>query len=64
MRSTRAYRFKSSTLPDGYRLVLVLYELEQYTHEEIAHELGISPNTSKTQLFKARNRLRQLLAQA
>lgn len=48
-------------LPEGYRVVFVLFEVEQCSHEEIAEMLGCSVNTSKTQLFKARKRLRKLL---
>jgi RNA polymerase sigma-70 factor (ECF subfamily) len=49
-------------LPEGYRVVFVLYEVAQYSHEEIAEMQGCSVNTSKTQLFKARKRLRELLS--
>ena len=48
-------------LPEGYRAVLVLHELEGYTHEEIGQLLGIEPGTSKAQLFRARARLRTAL---
>jgi RNA polymerase sigma-70 factor (ECF subfamily) len=50
------------TLPDGYRAVLVLHELEGYTHEEIGGMLGIEVGTSKAQLFRARAKLREALA--
>ena len=46
-------------LPDGYRTVLNLYVFENYSHKEIATELGISENTSKSQLSKARALLRK-----
>jgi RNA polymerase sigma-70 factor, ECF subfamily len=46
-------------LPDGYRMVFNLYAIESYNHKEIATLLGISENTSKTQLFKARKTLRK-----
>jgi len=49
-------------LPDGYRWVLVLHDVEGYTHEEIAAQLNIAPGTSKSQLHKARARMRELLA--
>jgi RNA polymerase sigma-70 factor (ECF subfamily) len=49
-------------LPEGYRTVLVLHELEGYTHEEIGAMLGIDQGTSKAQLFRARARLRTALA--
>lgn len=46
-------------LPDGYRTVLNLYVFENYSHKDIAAELGISENTSKSQLSKARSLLRK-----
>ena len=48
-------------LPDGYRAVLVLHDVEGFTHEEIAAQMGISPGTSKSQLFWARRAVRGLL---
>ena len=48
-------------LPDGMRQVLVLHDVEGYTHEEIATFLGVTAGTSKSQLFKARARMRKLL---
>jgi RNA polymerase sigma-70 factor (ECF subfamily) len=48
-------------LPEGMRRVVVLHDVEGYTHEEIGAELGISPGTSKSQLFKARAKLRTML---
>jgi RNA polymerase sigma-70 factor (ECF subfamily) len=48
-------------LPEGYRAVLVLHELEGYTHEEIGALLDIDPGTSKAQLFRARAKLRTAL---
>ncbi|MDQ3072403.1 MAG: sigma-70 family RNA polymerase sigma factor [Bacteroidota bacterium] len=48
-------------LPTGYRLVFNLYVLEQYSHKEIAEELGISEGTSKSQLARARGCLQQML---
>ncbi|MEZ4981140.1 MAG: RNA polymerase sigma factor [Saprospiraceae bacterium] len=47
-------------LPNGYRTVFNLYVLEGYKHREIAEELGISINTSKSQLILARKRLEDL----
>lgn len=47
------------SLPPGYRIVFNLYAFEEYSHKEIATELNISENTSKTQLLKARRMLRQ-----
>ena len=49
-------------LPEGYRTVFLLHDLEGYTHEEIGQILGIKSGTSKSQLFRARNRLREMLA--
>ena len=50
-----------SELPPGYRTVFVLHDVEGYEHEEIADMLGVSIGTSKSQLHKARMKLRQLL---
>jgi len=44
-------------LPIGYRTVFNLYAIEGFNHQEIAEMLGVSVNTSKTQLFKARKLL-------
>lgn len=44
-------------LPSGYRTVFNLYAIEGFSHQEIAEMLGVSVNTSKTQLFKARKLL-------
>jgi RNA polymerase sigma-70 factor (ECF subfamily) len=49
-------------LPDGYRQVLVMHDVEGMTHEEIADRLGVAVGTSKSQLHKARARMRDLLA--
>ncbi len=49
-------------LAPGARTVFLLHDVEGYTHEEIATELGITPGGSKSQLFKARAKLRRLLA--
>ena len=49
-------------LPSGARTVFLLHDVEGYTHEEIATELGITTGGSKSQLFKARAKLRGLLA--
>ena len=49
-------------LPDGYRTVFVMHDVEGYTHQEIAGTLGVQPGTSKAQLFRARARLRVVLA--
>jgi RNA polymerase sigma-70 factor (ECF subfamily) len=48
-------------LPQGYRSVFVLHDIEGYEHEEIANMLGCSVGTSKSQLHKARLKMRRLL---
>lgn len=48
-------------LPDGARQIFVLYDIEGYTHEEIAGMVGISVGTSKSQLHRARMLLRGFL---
>lgn len=48
-------------LPDGMRRILVLHDVEGYTHDEIAAFLGVSPGTSRSQLFKARAKLRAMM---
>ena len=50
-----------SQLPTGYRAVLVLHDIEGHSHEEIAELLGSHPGTCKSQLHKARRKLRELL---
>lgn len=49
-------------LSPGARTVFLMHDVEGYTHEEIAEELGITAGGSKSQLFKARAKLRKLLA--
>lgn len=49
------------SLPDGYRSVFVLIEVEGYSHKEVAEMLGISVGTSKSQLFYAKRKLREIL---
>jgi RNA polymerase sigma-70 factor (ECF subfamily) len=49
-------------LPTGYRTVFNLYVVEGYKHREIAEELGISINTSKSQLILAKKRMEELVA--
>jgi RNA polymerase sigma-70 factor, ECF subfamily len=51
-------------LPDGMRQVLILHDVEGYTHEEIGELLGVTSGTSKSQLFKARGKMRELLRPA
>ncbi len=57
----RLYR-AIDALPEGYRTVFVLHDVEGYTHEEIGQMMGIQSGTSKAQLFRARGRLREALA--
>lgn len=49
-------------LPPGYRMVFNLYVVEGFSHKEIADKLGVSENTSKSQLLKARRSLMDKLA--
>ena len=48
-------------IPIGYRTVFNLFELEGYSHKEIAEKLAISEGTSKSQLFKAKKMLKEKL---
>ena len=48
-------------LPEGYRMVFVLYAIEGYKHQEISEMLNVSLGTSKSQLFKARKMLQEKL---
>ena len=68
MRSTMgdpllAQRLESALdrLPEGMRRVLILHDVEGYTHQEIGEMTGVAPGTSKSQLFKARAKLRKWL---
>lgn len=53
-----------ASLPDGYRAVLVLHDIEGFLHEEISSILEIDVGTSKSQLSRARKTVRQKLGQA
>lgn len=48
-------------LPDGYRTIFNLYTIDNLTHKEIAEYLNISEGTSKSQYFKAKKMIRQML---
>jgi RNA polymerase sigma-70 factor (ECF subfamily) len=48
-------------LPDGYRAVFLLAEVDGYHHKEIAEMLGISEGTSKSQLYHAKKQLQKIL---
>ncbi len=50
-------------LPDKYKVVLKLYLLEGYDHQEIAQILNISEVASRSQLFRGKNKLKELLKQ-
>ncbi len=50
-----------NSLPPGYRIMFVLHDIEGFEHAEIAQILGCTPGNTKSQLFKARRRLRELL---
>ncbi len=52
----------TAQLSPGARTVFVMHDVEGFTHEEIASALGITAGGSKSQLFKARAKLRKLLA--
>lgn len=52
-----------ANLPDGYRTIFNLYELEGYKHNEIATLLNISEQTSRSQLHKAKKYLQKKLSQ-
>lgn len=49
-------------LPPGFRTVLVLHDVEGFTHQEIGERLGITDGTSKSQLHGARKAMRRLMA--
>jgi len=50
-------------LPPGYREVFMLHDVEGHDHEEVAQMLGVATGTSKSQLHKARMKLRRLLSE-
>ncbi len=52
-----------NALPNGYRTIFNLYVIEGFTHDEIAKFLDIQPNTSRSQLVKARKVLQQQILQ-
>lgn len=49
-------------MPEGYKTVFNLYAVEEYTHKEIAEQLGITESTSKTQYRKAKAYMRKLIS--
>ncbi len=50
-----------NAMPDGYRVVMNLYYIDGYSHREISAMLGITEGTSKSQLFKARAFMKDLI---
>lgn len=52
------------TLPDIYKTVFLMHDLEGYSHGEIAASLGVAEGTSKARLFRARAKLRDVLGDA
>jgi RNA polymerase sigma-70 factor (ECF subfamily) len=64
--STRIEEIRKAihALPDSYRIILSLYLLEGYDHEEIAQILGISYNLSRTRYSRARKKLLELVGAA
>ena len=56
-----ALRRALARLPQGYRAVFGLHDVEGYDHAEVARILGIAEGTSKSQLHRARHKLRELL---
>lgn len=55
-------RHAIAALPEGTRRVFVMHDVEGFTHEEISESLGVAVGTSKSQLFRAREKLRSALA--
>ena len=53
-----------SMLPDDNRMVMVLHDIEGFTHDEIAIRLEIPVGTSKSQLFRARRMIRDWLTES
>jgi RNA polymerase sigma factor (sigma-70 family) len=50
-------------LPQGYKIVFNMYAIDGYSHKEISEQLGISENTSKSQLSRARAHMQKMLAE-
>ncbi len=57
----RRLQWALDRLPEGMRRVIILHDVEGYTHEEIGEHLGVTSGTSKSQLFKARAKMRIML---
>lgn len=54
-------RMAVKQLPEGFRIVFSLYMFEDWSHKQIAEELGITESTSKSQLNRARKRIAELI---
>ena len=52
-----------ASLPPGYRTAIVMHDIQGFNHAEIAETLGISVGASKSQLFKARRKMRETMAE-
>jgi RNA polymerase sigma-70 factor (ECF subfamily) len=50
-------------LPEGYRVILTLYLIEEYSHKEIADQLGITESTSKSQYNRAKKKVRKIIGE-
>lgn len=61
LRRTREPRWPLALLSAKQRVVVVLHDLEGFTHEEIGEQLGIATGTSKATLSRARDMLRNAL---
>lgn len=48
-------------MPEGYRVVFMLYVIDGYSHNEIGNQLGISPDTSRSQLSRSKRWMRKYL---
>ena len=57
----RRLEWALDNLPEGMRRVVILHDVEGYTHEEIGELLGVTSGTSKSQLFKGRMKMRAML---
>jgi len=57
--NTEEIQMLINQLPNGYKMVFILFAVEGYLHKEISEKLKISISTSKSQLFKARKMLQQ-----
>ena len=61
--STEEIKEAIEQLPQGYRVIFNLFMFENYAHKQIAEMLEISESTAKSQLFKAKRKLKEILLQ-